>query len=541
MMYKATLTCFAVITATLSTFAAPRSPLQVAHDVDVIVNKALTENKVPASRQADDAEFLRRVHLDLTGRVPTLEQTVNFLKDTTSQKRTKLIDELLADEEYGEHLAIIWYHRIVKSEPEILLATRGNDLQDWLETAFNKNRPWNQIATDLLTANGSREKSPAITFFLANLDDDKVKDVAPERVTASLSKLFLGVRLECCECHNHPFNSLKQTDFWGVAAFFADTHSGNTNAKSLKAGNAEQSIYEGNKKAAKKDKDNDAPHPFGSIVIPDSKGKTVKAKFLEGATPSNLKPGTLRQTFVKWMTANDNKYFAPAMVNKMWANFFGRGLVNPIDDMVDMDSATHPEILKLLSAEFSASGYDLKHLVRCICNTNVYQRSSVALPENKEDTRLYARMPVKVMSADMLFDSLQVVLGHSVGVAAKKKDKNNKKVMGGPREEFRKFFHAEADDDTGVVDDYVHGVPQVLRLMNASQINDNTTAVNRLMKAGSADKIVEQMYLTVLSRYPTADETKKMVAFANADQGSVKAYRDLLWVLMNSGEFLLNR
>lgn len=519
---------------------AGRPPATVAVEIDKSIDKVLAENKVPVSPQADDAEYLRRVTLDITGRIPSHNRTVAFLNDANPDKRAKLVDELLADREYGEHFAIIWYHRMVRLDDDNRLLVRENNLQEWLADSFNKNRTWDKIVSDILEAKGEKEKHPETTFIFAHVDDNKGRhDPSPSKITASASKLFLGIRLECCECHNHPFNAMKQTDFWGVAAFFGDTHSEHASQKEIKDG-GNPAIHDGGTIRAKK-KDTTPPHAFGQIVIPDSKGKTVKAKYLGGAEPSLASHPTLRKIFANWLTSPQNKYFATAGVNKLWANFFGHGICNPVDD-IDLEKATHPELLKLLADEFAASGFDQKHLIRCICASQTYQRTTAVVSGNKEDDKLYSHMRAKVMSADMLYDSLIEVLGH--GVAPAKKDDNVAKTKkggpGGPRENFRKFFHAEADDDVGVVEDYTHGVPQVLRLMNSPQIMDSSKTVTALMRAGTPEKIIEEMYLTVLSRKPTDTDVKKMKDYAAGDKFSTKAYSDLLWVLLNSGEFLFN-
>src|SRR5262249_55022070 len=213
------------------------------------------------------------------GRISTIERTIAFLKDTNPDKRSKLIDELLADSEYGEHFATIWYHAMVKPDDDNRQLI-SDSFAHWLADGFNKNHGWNKMVSDILTAEGARDKNPATVFFFANVGADRDKHPEANKVTAAASHLFLGVKLECCECHNHPFSTLKQTDFWGVAAFFGHTHSDNADKKSVKAG-AIPSIHEGGAlkgKAAKLAKTESAP--AGSIVIPDTKGKTVKAKYL---------------------------------------------------------------------------------------------------------------------------------------------------------------------------------------------------------------------------------------------------------------------
>jgi len=439
------------------------------------------------------------------------------------------------------HFAIIWYHRMIKPDDDNRLLIANNEMQKWLADSFNNNRSWNTIVSDMLLAQGDRETKPETTFMLAHVDDNKGRhDPAPNKITTAASKLFLGVRLECCECHNHPFNTMKQTDFWGIAAFFGDTHSQNASQRDAKDGAVPGIRDGGTVKKGKKD-EKTLPHAFGQIVIPDSKGKTVKAKFLNGPEAAVYNHPSLRKLLVNWMTAPTNKYFAQAAVNKLWANFFGTGIVNPIDDM-DPDKATHPELLKLLTDEFVASGYDQKHMIRCICESRTYQRTSAVLPENKDDDKLYSHMKTKVMSADMLYDSLEIVLERSAGEAISKKDakKDGKKGGGTPRAAFRKFFHAEADDDVGVVEDYTHGIPQVLRLMNSALTNYTGPIVGKAMKQGEPEKVIESLYLTVLSRVPTAKETEKMKAYAETTGFSAEGYRDLLWVLLNSAEFMFN-
>ncbi|MDB5391207.1 MAG: hypothetical protein JWM11_6853, partial [Planctomycetaceae bacterium] len=226
---------------------------------------------------------------------------------------------------------------------------------------------------------------------------------------------------------------------------------------------------------------------------------------------------------------------------KLWANFFGRGIVDPIDDMQVESTNTHPAVLTLLADEFSASEFDQKHLIRCLCNSQAYQRSSQPLPGNKADDVLYSKMPLKIMTADMLYDSLAVALGHQVSEAARRGNRMGKKQTGGPRDEFRKFFHADADDDAGIVAEYTHGVPQVLRLMNSRQINDTNSTVASFMKvANQPDKVIRGLYLTVLSREPEAGEIKQAKKFVSSSQDPAEGYGDLMWALLNTSEFLFN-
>lgn len=517
-----------------------RNALAVAALIDRDIDNKLAEAKIPASPSADDAEFLRRLSLDLRGRVPGAERTAAFLADTDPDKRRRLVDEFLADPEYGEHFGTIWYHRMAKPtmDNRQLLST---GFRDWLAERFNANAGWDKTVREILTASGDRDKEPAAVFWLAHAEGNGKREIVPARVAADAAHLFLGVKLECCECHNHPFDEgLKQTDFWGIAAFFAATHTDHA----AKKDDAVPGIHEGGAAPRRPmGKKGGAPDtaPFGQIAIPDSHGKTVRAKFLLADAPNTAGLTQLRPIFANWLTAKKNPYFARATVNKLWANFFGRGIINPIDDMRSDTKASHPELLQLLAGEFAASGFDAKHLIRCLCNSRAYQRTSRPLPENKSDEELYSHVRLKVMTADMLFDSLALVLDHAPAPAGPGGGGKGKRMVGrDAREQFRAFFHAEADDDAGVVEDYTHGMPQVLRLMNAQQLLNTTPVVERLAKAGGPEQVVEATYLRVLSRPPTGEETRRAVKYVAGSRSAVKGYGDLLWALVNSGEFLFN-
>ena len=524
----------------LLTAATTRDPLPVAAQIDKIINQKLAEAKIPASAVCDDGEFIRRAHLDIIGRTPYPDRVAAFLKDTSPNKRALLIDELLADSEYGEHFADIWFHRLIKRDDDNRLLI-SESFADWLTGRFNKNDGWNKIVSDILTADGGRDKNPAVIYTLAHVGADRQPE--PNRLTGSASTNFLGIKLECAECHNHPFSTSKQTDFWGMAAFFEQTHASNTVNKAVKAGDV-PAVSEGGKvklkgKAAKK---GDEQAPFGQIVIPDTKGKTVKAKFFNGPEPTVAGKTTLRPTLATWVTAPTNPYFAKAAVNKWWANFFGRGIVNPVDDMKPEAKPSHPQLLDMLAKEFIASDFDLKHLVRCICNSQTYQRTSKPLAENKSDEELYSHAAVRMMTTEQLYDSLEVALNHApAGKGAAKAKGAGKAGGGGPRAQFRKFFHTEADDDASAVADYAHGIPQALRLMNSSEINNTTAVIASLTKSeGTPEKVIEALYLRTLARTPSAAETKKMAAYVNSSKDAARGYNDVIWALLNSAEFLFN-
>lgn len=505
-------------------------PVAVAAAIDHALDKHLAKERIPASAAASDAEFLRRAYLDLTGRISTAEQARAFLDSKDPDKRTKLLDELLASPNYGLYFGTLWSDLIVQRDDDNR-ALNTVPLKGWLADAFNANRGWDTIVRDLLSAKGTMAENAAATFYLANR---KVTVVAPDKVAGTTANLFMGIQLQCAQCHNHVFISdWKQTDFWGVAAFFSQTR-----ATGNPRGGGPWTIGEEAGPA--------------QIEIPDANdlrartGKIVKAKFFLGKEPALGEKGPHRPAFADWLVAADNKYFAPAAVNRLWAHFFAYSFVNAIDDMHDDNAPSHPELLQLLADELRASGFDLKHLIRSICNSKAYQRTSKPLKANAQDTRFFSRQTVKVMKPEVLCDSLYLALGiaelrpsagdpvRGFGIELRRRPGTS------PREAFLNFFTAKADGDDAT--EMRLGIPQYLRLMNSQPFNEGAAVIDKLIKDGAgADKVIESLFLTTLSRRPTAAEAKKMAAFVAKKQAPKAGYIGVLWVLINSAEFVCIR
>lgn len=530
-----------IVALLLSTFAAlelqagePRDAAVVARQIDAALEKRLAAEKTPIAGPADDAEFVRRAYLDLHGVIPQPEKVRAFLSDQSPDKRDRLIDSLLASSAYGQHFARVWYNRMV---PTTIVARRivSPLFLDWLAERFNENRGWDTFARDLILASGERDKNPATSLFLVHLGDGENPQPDPARITASFSRMFLGVRLECCQCHNHFFTDLKQTDFWGMAAFFTNIRADNVKQQSPKSTGPK--LLEGvSVVLAKK-----SPPPISAVAvieIPETKGTKVQAKFLNGPELPTPERPLFRPALAEWVVSSKNPYFAKAAVNRMWASFFGQGLVNPVDDMRPEFPPSHPEIFDLLTKEFIDSQFDLKYLARCLMSTKAYQRTSTPLGDIAQP-ELYGHMPARVMTADQLYDSLSQILNRPVGEHIA--NGGQKFKYGDTRERFRAFFPNGGADENTPVPDYSHGIPQVLRLLNSSNLTDPFKASTKLFPPrASADTVIENLYLSTLSRFPTPNEKKTMTAFLADEPNKEKGYRDLLWVLLNSGEFLHN-
>jgi hypothetical protein len=506
--------------------AAPTLPPGVRLDapalarfIDQSVQARLDAAGVKASPLSDDAEFLRRAYLDLTGAIPTPEKVVAFLGSPDPDKRAHLIDELLADPRYGAFQAEIWTAAMVPADSNNRRLKAG-PLRAWLAAAFNQNRPWNETVSDLLTATGSQDQNGAVTLFVAN--------PTPDKVTDTVGRLFLGVQLQCAQCHNHPFTNMKRKEYAGMAAFFTKVRQ-----------NA------GVRKAAKKGV---AP-AISESAEPKGKGRKAKAqgaiataapRFLHGEEP-RLRPGEpYRPVFARWLTAPENPFFARAIVNKTWAHFFGRGFVNPVDDMIEEHAASHPALLAALAEQFKAGGFDVKHLVRAVCNSQTYQRTSRPAAGNGKDAELYSHAAVRVLSPGQLYDALAAVLGGPQQGRVKGKLAGvNKRGPVTARDQFLAFFHV---GDGANPLEYQAGIPQALRLMNAQQVGGSAAVISRAVQVAGNDPgaVVEQLYLAALARRPTDEERQRLTEYVGRQRDARTGYGDVLWALVNSSEFSVN-
>ncbi|MCI0700036.1 MAG: DUF1549 and DUF1553 domain-containing protein [Planctomycetia bacterium] len=504
--------------APTSTLPTPKTKdaSALAKLIDQQIAKKLAEAKITPSAICTDEEFLRRVYLDITGVIPPAEKVRAFLDDKTPDKRAKLIDELLADPNYGRRMADIWTAKLYPRDSNTRFVNK-EPFYKWLEEQFNKNVMWDQFVTSLVTATGTMVENPATVYFVANRAVDKLTDTT--------SQHFLGIQLQCAQCHNHPFTDWKQNEYWGMAAFYSKVQTGNPkNPK--KADNSQVGVTEGNVKTRQKD------------FFPES-AKNIAPKFLGGDSPKFNANEAYRPVLAKWMTSPENPFFARALVNRTWAHLFGRGFVDPVDDMKPENEPSHPELLNALGQHISTTGgFDLKYLIKAICLTETYQRTSKPNASNKSDKKLFSHMAMKVLSPEQLYDSLAQVTGAGRGVNVRPKGPAAKGGRVGGREQFVTFFLAGADSTSPI--DYEAGIPQALRLMN-SPIANNPAAVRAITGVASKpEECIERIYIVALSRRPTAEEIKNLTAYVKR-VGENTAYSDILWAVLNSSEFTLVR
>lgn len=486
---------------------------ELAKLIDQQVDARLKSEGVRAADLADDAEFVRRIHLDLHGTVPTIEQVKRFLADTVPDKRARLVDSLLADARYGQHLADLWQGYLISPLADDQ-NKRAERFSRWLAEQFNTKK-WDQIVTELVTATGKMEDNPAVSYII----EGRLPRAVPD-LTDLASRYLLGVRLNCAQCHDHPFVNLKQEEFWGMAAFFTQIQTPKRAKQVYEKGVVDDpSLTLANLK--------DAGVPDGFMLRPPT--------FLGGkALPAGDKTTPHRVALAQWLTAPENPYFARATVNRTWWRLMGRAIVQPVDDMHEGNAPSHPQLLDLLARSFAESGFDMKFLTRAIGLSRAYQRTSQSGESADPQAALFGRMAIKVLSAGQLHDSLETICGSPAkvtGIDTKQ----------GTRWEFTQFFGESGDPDPAA---YRRGIPHLLRQMNSGQFAGRNLAglVTRLNSSAErpVEEVAADLFLMILSRRPTADELRRTKAHLERSGSASAGLGELAWVLLMTSEFSLN-
>jgi hypothetical protein len=569
---------------------APGKPaLLAAADVDARLRAAWAKAGVAPTAPADDATWLRRAWVDVLGTIPPAEVTVRFLADPTTRadKRARMIDELLASPRWADHWTSYWDDALMGR------TARGPDVdrgafRAFLHDAFARNAPWNELVTELLTATGRNSLGgPQRAAYANGGAGGEAEGVhgavnwtlrfqaAPQDMAGTASRVLLGVQIQCAQCHDHKTEKWTQKDFESFAAAFVRTR-----LVPVDRGPAMGEV----KRVDVRDLDRPAPR-FGNAKQGDLEAiARARPAALDG-TDLAADPAGVRAAIARWTTSRDNPWFARAFVNRMWGHFLGRGFVDPVDDLRPSNPPAAPELLDALAADFAASGFDVKHLVRVVVGSEAYALSAAPLPEATAkadpETKLWERFRVTPLGPDELLDSLVAATKLDAVVRATGR-LDLEQVRFRVRQRYGFLFDVDEESDEG---DYEGTIAQGLALLNggvvaagASVLPGSALADVMAMPGDDAAKI-EALYLRALSRFPAPDETARWVklvadaraapdasaptprrkggkggkgqapdplrglenrAAAQAGSARVRAFEDVLWALLNSSEFVLN-
>jgi hypothetical protein len=590
---------------------AARSARDVAADVDRLVAAAWAKEGVKPNPRCSDEEFVRRAYLDLVGTIPTAPQAEDFLKDASPDKRARLVDDLLASPGFARHFANQWADVLVG-------VSVGDDRRDfvaglflpWLERQMATGRPYGEWVTELLTAKGTAYTNPAVNYAGR-------KDHSPSDLAGAVSKAFLGVQIQCAQCHDHPYEDITQKDFESFSAFWgrvrlkpADIPFEMFGPRAVEQEQkrvqravdemVKQGIPEGEARIRaerQKVRTREVDDIPGGTPVPKALlegrmkglGEAAKAqpKFLKGPTYADRAGETRREALARWITDPANPYTAKAFANRVWGWFLGRGIVHPVDDFSSVNVPSVPGALDVLAADAAANGFDLRRAIRIVTATRAYQTSTASKDRPAKAQEVFAAGPLKPLTSQQSFDSLNVALGvvadgraltlaASGPTALEMEDGRGgmaRMMMGTDYEQpgraqvlmaqaARSFFRTFEDDEGNADASFEGTVPQGLFLMNSPVVNGmlsnpRASVVPRIVANWKDERDrIRQLFLRTLSREPRPDELARFSKFvrdsaaapakaaggkarrgrADEDQAAA-AYADALWVLVSSSEF----
>jgi hypothetical protein len=483
--------------------------------IDALVHAKLKKLRINPSELCSDETFLRRVTLDVTGLLPTVEEYHRFIADKSADKRAKLVDELLGRKEFAELWVLKW--------AELLQIRSGNEVSpkamvlyfNWLQDKIARNVPTNEWVGELLSASGGTFDMPATNYY--QIERDKLK------VAENVAQVFMGMRIQCAQCHNHPFDRWTMDDYYGFVAFFSQI--------GRKAGDDPRELIVFNTGSG------ETRHLVGNRVM--------KPKFLGGAEP-DVAGKDRRAVLAGWLTSPDNAFFAENLANIVWAHFFGQGIIHEVDDVRVSNPASNPELLAELGRKFASYKYDFKRLVRDICLSRTYQLSTRANDTNESDTRNFARGAIRRIRAESMLDVILQVTETKEKFPGLPLGARAVEIGDGARSTYFLTTFGRATRET-VCSCEVKLEPtlsQSLHLLNGRATSEKIVqggVVARMLREKKAPReIVDELYLRCLCRKPTDGEWAKLEAILKDQKDQQKALEDVFWALLNTREFMFN-
>jgi hypothetical protein len=476
----------------------------MAARIDALIDQKITSDGIIASEPATDAEFMRRAYLDLAGKNPEATSVVEFLESTMPEKRLALIDELLDSQALNVRLANVWATLLLPPHQTSFFDPSGRQsLRNWLQDRFAERQRYDRIVGDLLTSEGSTSEQPTAFFVALELN--------PEKLATKASRVFLGSALDCAQCHDHPFDDYKQSDFWGVAAYFAQIKpSGTQNPGMMQSAGLVDSQE-------------------GEVTLPDS-SQVVSPKPLIDGVESLLGTGTRRQQLAIWLTSRENERFSRAAVNRFWALLMGRGLVEPVDDMGQMSTLSHPQVMDELTDYFRSQKFSIRKLIAAIVSTDAYARSSKQNASSESER--YSSMLAKPLDQTQLTACLRQLARETTPVNG--------------ADDSWSLLAAQIGSLRGDRSSFAGGIVQSLVTQHSGQLESLwDSASSKILLAIDAPHLVamekiDWLFLATLSRRPTDLEIERIQAagFENLSAEEQKLFlSDLLWAVVNSTEF----
>jgi hypothetical protein len=483
--------------------------------IDTLVHNKLKKLRIAPSSLCDDETFLRRVYVDVIGVLPTVEEYNRFMSSKDAKKREKLVDELLDRKEFAELWMLKW--------AELLQIRSSNQVSykamllyyNWLQDKIARNVPVNEWVQELLGASGGTFKNPATNYYQNETDILKVSE--------NVAQVFMGMRIQCAQCHNHPFDRWTMNDYYGFAAFFSQIGRKGTDDP------RETIVFNS--------KGGEVSHPVTRQVM--------KPKLLGGGE-ADVAGKDRRVVMAKWLASPENPYFATSLANRVWQHFFGMGIIDEVDDVRISNPASNPELLTELGKKFTSYKYDFKKLVRDICNSRTYQLATQANDSNRGDTRNFAKAALRRIKAETFLDCISQVTETKNKFPGLPTGARAVQIADGGISTYFLSTFGRATRET-VCSCEVRLEPtlsQSLHLLNGDtttqRIASGGLIGKRITEKKTPAQIIEEVYLRTLSRKPTATEAKKLSDLVAAETDKKQALEDVFWSLLNSREFMFN-
>lgn len=483
--------------------------------VDDLVHAKLRKLRIKPSDVCTDEAFLRRTTIDITGLLPTADEYTRFMNDPAPDKRVKLIDALLERKEFAELWVLKWAEQLQMRSNDQVSPKAMVLYFNWLQDKIARNVPVNEWVRELLSASGGTFANPATNYYL--IERDRLK------VTENVAQVFMGMRIQCAQCHNHPFDRWTMEDYYGFAAFFSQIgRKGAEDPRELIVFNAGGG---------------EMRHPVGGRVMPP--------KFLGGEIP-NVQGKDRRNVLATWLVSPDNPYFAPHLANVVWTHFFGVGVIHEPDDVRVSNPASNPELVAELGKRFVEYKYDFKQLVRDICRSRTYQLATKANDTNEADTRNFAKASIRRIRAESMLDVLLQVTETKEKFPGLPLGSRAVEIGDGARSTYflSTFGRATRESVCSCEVKLEPTLSQSLHLLNGrtttAKIQEGGLVKRRLTDKKPAKDIVDELYIRCLSRKPAEDEWAKLEAVLNQQKDQQKALEDVFWALLNTREFMFN-